>query len=1684
MATKYPNSTDNDSTLPRVDDNLTEIGGEAINSVRDATLALEKSVGTNPQGNKSSLTERVNVSIDANGNLKTAALAAKGVITLPIYDHHVATDAAIKESKLDLDYSTASLRGSITSLSADMTNLQSSSGGLATSYNNHIFGIADFHDGYAIRLNAEAAPIQYGIGGMKATTVGDALNEIGVRLFSGTPSQSITPHLDLDLPSTTKHQATGISVSTANFNVIDATVQNVQEAFDSLDQQQGALAGKHLDSFHSNGIMKEIKSGDLYNDQQVLVSGKAAAYAADLSVVTLTTTGTLVSLGVQAGDILVVSGSDVDDGVYQIKAVGPIIAGEQMGSGALTAYQVEVYHVFTEASTVSTVASVYRPESMSSQLAPLACAVRHNETIVDTISILNPNAARVVSLGFNGAILNDDAIDWNMCIEVGLDNSMVRGLTIPNLNYHRLGPDQPDPVDAQTVAERINAFVSHPDYGHHFPITAFRVGNELAIAHNLVGPKYTLRVLDGDGYAANYALGLDALGADVLGKTLKGNLSNSYVVGGTEASTIRTAFSGTVTITSDTDTFTIKDSENNTINPLEYGLGAGSVMHVTGHPQLDVNGSYTLITATTTTVSTFAIEPIPAPTNPTTFSVLFTDANRSLAELDAGSLQGVLQVAINKDAETQLHQRLVYGTDLLSGFEIIDVSETLPAGDYTLNAAVSAGNATFSFIDDAALSGDTVTVKQDFTGRFRLYHSNNQDYLVIRITETVPGILAGTTVVTVRDPVVYDESMVLCNAHFNSNHTISSLFDTRPVGNMAADQIRDDFVEVFSQRPVQDLRSNGVVRGFDLVDLPFSDRTTGLPALPLSGGVAYVAGVRVAVVTQKAIIQPNDSGGTPITGDRIVGINEFGSIQAYSDTLEEILTEGFESSTTYGKVLPLYRVTLTAGVLSAYEDLRLHIDRVDDKLDLVVDASPYNFMGSFKSISGALEYVSLFPSGERTVIKVVGEVTSDIPLVVPAGVVLCGSSAQGGGKQRILNTGVQGSFITLEGNNRLENLAIENDTASLAGSLVEVTGSGVSIDSCYFNFGFTITTQSSDYAILVTSAATDGIRVRNNLVGNCFSGIVCLSGMDSVELTNNRITGSCGATLGVPAYGIRVESINQAAGTVIISNNTIVIPTPAADANLMGIAVSVDNNIRLVRITDNEVVHLGGVTGSSGISVYSEGLTGNTAKELIVTGNSINGLKLNGNNVWGIYVGDCETVTLAHNHITNLGVSGKTDVGGIALISGVEHVTITNNTLKDFEANYGIYVDEAGAKVKITDNSMYSLGTSATYIGGGVSGDASYSIIANNTMIGPGTTGINWSGTYSKIANNKLNLPGTITDNYAFSAYGIYVATGDVDIDGNTVLGMNYDEGSVGISNANAANANVRITNNTVSGTLMAELIDLNGSGHVVANNRLYNVAEIITGTTTFIRLNAVSYSVASNNLMTGAGTYGFASMDAGVASTQTTAVTFVGNQFNTVLSGGCFNLYDTDITSTQYCTFLGNQLPYDGVGVSASVLGKASDVTDRNTNTVGVNPGLTSSISIPSVVFAGDMVLSNISWSFVSGGNYIVTRSLAYPADRYLYMPITGLISGAQIYSIDLFGSRVNGTWTLTLNRFNNTSFATTEIGTIATLATVGDFTYTLTASEIVDNAQGNLFAVLKLGADATSTSNIVYGLRVNFRY
>jgi hypothetical protein len=269
FGTTFPLAVDDDSNIPRVDDNLSDIGGDAINALRSATFAIEKAIGVVPNGTKNSLTDRLAVSLNDNGTIKASALTSIGLVTLPITNVQVGSNAGISESKLSLTHTTSDL---YTLIQANSTLINSVSAFLTITSSNligHVAGASLKQDGTSNRhvashidLNTspvDARDISYVWGGLldkdgvirAATTVAAALLSI---------NNDLTGH---ENSISGAHVASAVSVITDNFQEIPSNVTDVQKLADYLDDNEITKIGEHRATQHSNGIPTVARSQSL-----------------------------------------------------------------------------------------------------------------------------------------------------------------------------------------------------------------------------------------------------------------------------------------------------------------------------------------------------------------------------------------------------------------------------------------------------------------------------------------------------------------------------------------------------------------------------------------------------------------------------------------------------------------------------------------------------------------------------------------------------------------------------------------------------------------------------------------------------------------------------------------------------------------------------------------------------------------------------------------------------------------------------------------------------------------------------------------------------------------------------------------------------------------------------------------------------------------------------------------------------------------------------------------------------------------------------------------------------------------------------------------------------------------------------------------------------------------------------
>lgn len=284
----YPTAYDDDTTIIRVEDQITELGGEAILGLRSAVFSIEQTLGLIPQGSASSLASRLNISLNSDGTIKASALTSVGLATLPITNSQVALGAGIKEQKLALDFSTSNLHSLIISNYALLQALQAFSTTTSSDLSTHIGGGALLTDGGAgrhvashIDLNATPSDIRdplFTWQGLKdklgvlrvGTNVGAALNEINTDLIN---------HENSLLNA---HNASAIDLDVSNFGEVPVTINTVQKLADYIDDFDVLTLGEHRATQHANAIPRIARAqgtalADGYK-QNVVPSTNAIAY--------------------------------------------------------------------------------------------------------------------------------------------------------------------------------------------------------------------------------------------------------------------------------------------------------------------------------------------------------------------------------------------------------------------------------------------------------------------------------------------------------------------------------------------------------------------------------------------------------------------------------------------------------------------------------------------------------------------------------------------------------------------------------------------------------------------------------------------------------------------------------------------------------------------------------------------------------------------------------------------------------------------------------------------------------------------------------------------------------------------------------------------------------------------------------------------------------------------------------------------------------------------------------------------------------------------------------------------------------------------------------------------------------------------------------------------------------------
>ena len=428
----YPNGYDDDSTLPVVNDNLTEIGGDAINALRDAVFQIEQALGLNIAGVTPSLAARLGVFINPDGSPNASVLTSLGLVTLPIRNDQIAEAAGIPESKLRLDFRTQDLFNYIRDLSLDINSTLGWINTQGIKLEPHLMGAIYRHTMDQVDVSASTSEfLKNNLRVLRDNTqsytlVADMNAELLAHQWADGspfgPLNTITTNNGSVYTSYFAHVGSGIFINPTRFNNIPQTLDNLQLFAEFIDSSSIFLLGTRIQNLYTSGISRVSKSSSLTTDGygQFLVPPTPA-------------TAFLLNIGnnsspfddINSGDDIVVfnpsAASQLNnyfDSLFSLVKPGDIIR-VHYGDG----YNIEVPYVIKEKKynpalgnkkylvRIAGKNQAYSPNSIARIDRPLANANKYGELSISPVNnqfnatpsliINNPRGAQATGVGFN-----------------------------------------------------------------------------------------------------------------------------------------------------------------------------------------------------------------------------------------------------------------------------------------------------------------------------------------------------------------------------------------------------------------------------------------------------------------------------------------------------------------------------------------------------------------------------------------------------------------------------------------------------------------------------------------------------------------------------------------------------------------------------------------------------------------------------------------------------------------------------------------------------------------------------------------------------------------------------------------------------------------------------------------------------------------------------------------------------------------------------------------------------------------------------------------------------------------------------------------------------------------------------------------------------------------------------------
>ncbi len=1403
MGSKYPNSIDTDVELPRVDE-LTEIGLETLNTLRDCVFNIEETLGTNPHGSVADLATRLNISINLDGTLKASALSTVGLVTLPITNSQIGTGAGIEESKLDLDYSTVYLKTQIDALDVFLTSV-----------NNKV--IVDI----AHMLQHIAHPSIYGR--HETQDVDGYVSGI----YDGYNLQGIINDLDqriqnhISISAVGAHRASNISFDPAGL-VIEST--DVQSAIEELDRIQEVIINKHRDNMHSNGI---LQTQELFKDGTNLLTIVSASALNSITTgsvsVQFTSAPSGLAQALRSDTIRITLNSRAYDFVIDTINTSTNVVSfygtmPSSGSGGIAT----IYRNIHKVTALSNLILAQRQDSVIQMVHPGAPYLL-SSTSIDTRKI----TASLKNIKITWTTGNTGDLDVKTALDAITTSSSAWTLT--------------------NLVKALNSLFRSETPNRHYPLIAFEYANRLGIAYDEAKDGVWLQVTAPSSGSAWSLLGFTT------GETVYGESPKRFYIDGYEFSSVYKKIETTAQASGNSlDTFPAG------IDILGSGIKPGDLLRVYDSSTAVDNGSFICDAVSGSAIlvnehpgftvdtvgfrifgDTFAM--ITPPSIPTFYEIFVDGYDDSAARLYGAKRAEISNVSGSANSLFNTY------------FNIIDVSRTFEAA----TRRIYYDNTAKTLVMGIASSGITIynssrgaTVQLPLSNvegfRFKLYDNNGVDYIEMEVSSATIYVATGNNAITltVYDAIDEDKFLQVGAVHHNATKFIG-LSDRRQFGNIGRYDLRTDAVRDYITYPNSLLRGNGVFYGF------VTQARGGNTEIDAYGGVAHVNG-SIKFVDSRIIAIPQE--GAAIYN---LFIDDNGTFQFLKDGA---IVSGVLATPSLSEILTATDKTIIAQVelnggnaITAIRDYRRYVGDIDSKIELIAEENSIT-NGSFASLASVMNWINACDGAglptSRTV-RIRGEITHNLapvaPLIgtvtVPNNVKIIGdirNSTSSTPTPSIKLTGVGVTFLSIGDNFTIEDVVINMDSSSSVQNVLKSTSSttyGTVVKNCTFN---TLRPSGSGCVVLNLSASTvDNIIFRDNKISfnsSSNSNTVILFNTGA-GITNTFIDGNI-ATFASTSANTFIDGNDGIISFSYVANNLLTYVTSAAN-KIYACGTGGNTNI----VIDNCIFNLATSTDVNAYAVAIGNAVNITIKDCLFNYSS---LVATNNAVYLIYSGSTATnCKLLNNHFKNI-------ARGISLASDASDLMIKNNKFENFSiyafvANFDVINSNINDNIFLTGNNSPSAIAfvqktlkvnilSNIIISENTSGQSNYAILFAN------------SADYVEYCNVSNNIIYNTTSNAGF-AWGIRVFSAALNkyINvSNNIIKMEYNGRAIQLGTAKYSN----ICNNILSNVEVGIYFETTAEYCNIQSNNLISNAS--NPTTTAIYFDACSYCLIDGNTING----------------------------------------------------------------------------------------------------------------------------------------------------------------------------------------------------------------------------------------